>query len=248
MADEQKTDEQVKAEADAAAKAKTEFTSEQQVKVQSLIDEAYKRAYSKAQASPDIERLKSELAALKAGDGKGKESEEVQTLTSALDKLKADLAKKNAREIDDSVFREVAKFNVMDAAEVTTLLRGNIKADENGVPIVVNADGSPRLNLNATPTRPMTVEEHIADWLRTRPHHVKASGRQGSGSFGAKFGGEGGREYDLSNPETIRNMPREELDKALAAGLEIKGSGGQVFRFKNTSNPFTEARKKRFAK
>ena len=248
MADEPKTDEQIKAEAEAAAKTKAEFTQEQQVKVQGLIDDAYKRAYSKAQASPDIERLKAELAALKTGDGKGKESEEVKALTSALDKLKADLAKKNARELDDSIFKEVAKFNVMDISEVTTLLRGNIKPDEDGTPIVVNADGSPRLNLNATPTRPMTIAELITDWLKTRPHHLRASGRQGAGSPGARFGGEGGKEYDLSNPEVIRTMPREDLDKALAGGIEIAGSAGNVFRFKKSGNAFTEARKNRFAK
>ena len=249
MADEPKTDEQLKAEAEAAAKAKTEFTSEQQAKVQGLIDDAYKRAYSKAQSnSPDIDRLKAELATLKTGDGKGKESEEVKTLTAALDKLKADLAKKDARELDDSIFKEVAKFNVMDISEVTTLLRGNIKPDEDGTPIVVNSDGSPRLNLNATPTRPMTISEMITDWLKTRPHHLRASGRQGSGSSGAKFGGEGGKEYDLSNPEVIRTMPREELDKAMVGGIEVVGSAGQVFRFKQSGNAFTEARKNRFAK
>ena len=226
MADEQKTDEQLKAETEAAAKAKTEFTSEQQAKVQGLIDDAYKRAYSKAQSnSPDIDRLKAELAT-----------------------LKADLAKKNARELDDSIFKEVAKFDVMDISEVTTLLRGNIRPDEDGTPIVVNADGSPRLNLNATPTRPMTIAELITDWLKTRPHHLRASGRQGAGSPGARFGGEGGKEYDLSNPEVIRNMPREDLDKALAGGIEVVGSAGQVFRFKQSGNAFTEARKNRFAK
>ena len=251
MADEHKTEEQIKAEAEAAAKAKVEFSPEQQAKVQGLIDDAYKRAFAKA-GDGNLATIKAaveaELAALKAGDGKGKESEEVKTLTAALDKLKADLAKKDARELDDSIFKEVAKFNVMDISEVTTLLRGNIKPDEDGTPIVVNADGSPRLNLNATPTRPMTISEFITDWLKTRPHHVKASGRQGAGSPGARFGGEGGKEYDLSNPEVIRNMPREDLDKALAGGIEIAGSAGNVFRFKKSGNAFTEARKNRFAK
>lgn len=254
MADEHKTDEQLKAEADAAAKAgKVEFSPEQQAKIQGLIDEAYKKAYAKAGGGSsaeikDYEALKAELAALKAGGGKGKESEEVKALTAKLDEFKAALEKKNARELEDSIFREVAKFNVMDAAEVTTLLRAGIKADENGVPMVVNADGSPRLNLNATPTRPMTVSEFIADWLKTRPHHLRASGRAGAGSPGVKFGGEGGKEYDLSNPETIRNMPREDLDKLIADGIAVRGSGGQVFRFKTSGNAFIDARKARFAK
>ena len=244
MADEQKTDEQIKAEAE--AKAKVEFSPEQQVKVQGVVDAACKRAYAKA--SQEIARLEAEIAALKAGDGKGNVSEVVKTLTAELDKVKADSAKKSARELEDSIFKEVAKFNVMDISEVTTLLRGNIRPDEDGTPIVVNADGSPRLNLNATPTRPMTISEMITDWLKTRPHHLRASGRQGSGSSGAKFGGEGGKEYDLSKPGVASSMPREELDKALAGGIEVVGSAGQVFRFKQSGNAFTEARKNRFAK
>ena len=93
MADEQKTDEQIKAEAE--AKAKVEFSPEQQVKVQGVVDAACKRAYAKA--SQEIARLEAEIAALKAGDGKGNVSEVVKTLTAELDKVKADSAKKSAR-------------------------------------------------------------------------------------------------------------------------------------------------------
>ena len=64
---------------------------------------------------------------------------------------------------------------------------------------------------------------------------LRASGGPGGSSSGAKFGGKA--VYNLLEKDTIRRLLKE--------GINVQGSGGQVYRFKNVNNPFVEARKRR---
>ena len=74
---------------------------------------------------------------------------------------------------------------------------------------------------------------------------MRSSGLAGAGSKSAKFGKPGAR-HDLSDPNAWRSMPREDLDRLLKEGINIHGSQGQVFGFKDVQNPFKEARKRKF--
>lgn len=197
--------------------SRTEFTPEQQGRVQRIIDDAYRRAYEKAARG-------------------GNTSEEVERLRAEVDLLKQD--QKTA-----VILRALSRYNVVDASEVAELVGGHIKFDDSGNPVVVGSGGSEVIDSSG---RPISVDDYMGRWLSERPHHLRSISSVGAGSGGARFGGSGKASYDLSNPQSWREMPRDDLDRLLKEGVNVHGSGGQVYKFKNVKNPFIEARKKRF--
>lgn len=192
------------------------FLPEQQAKVQELIDEAYKKAYSKAQRrhpSEEVEKLKAELDTLKQ-----------ERKTAAL-------------------LRAVSRHSVVDAEEVVELLKDRVRVDDSGNLSVVGETGASRINHTGLP---MSVEEYVGSWLSERPHHLRAPGGAGSGSAGSRFSANASLRYDLSDPAVWRSMPREELDRLLKEGISVQGATGQTYKFKDVKNPFLEARKRKF--
>lgn len=193
------------------------FNPEQQAKVQDLIDEAYRKAYSKAMkarsGNDEVERLKGEVTRLKG------------------DKMMAEL------------YRSISRHNVVDAEEVAKLLNDRVRMDEDGNLRVVNSSGNIRINPAG---QPVSLDEYLDEWLASRPHHLRSSGGPGAGSHGARFGWKGTLNFNLSDPGSWRSMPRENLEKLLNEGVNVYGSAGQVYRFKDVRNPFLEARKRKF--
>lgn len=192
----------------------TLFSLEQQSKVQSLIDDAYKRAYSKAlrgaSDNDEVKRLKGEVEGLK-----------VERKNSAL-------------------LKSVARHNVVDPEEVSELLSSRVNFDDNGNLVAESMSGAGgRVN----------VDEFVQSWLSERPHHLRSSSNVGSGSVGRSGAGLTGsptKRYNLTDPESWRNMPREDFDRLMKEGVNIGGSGGKNLSFKNVANPFHEARQRKF--
>jgi hypothetical protein len=197
--------------------SKVTFSHEQQAKVQGLIDDAYRKAYAKAQRSRTS-------------------SEEVERLAGEVERLRED--KKTAL-----LYRAISRHNVVDAEEVTKLIGDRVRVDEDGNVTVVNGSGSAKINGGG---HPMGIDEYLADWLGTRPHHLRSAGSAGAGSQRAGFGLNGKFNFNLSDPSVWRSMPREDLDRYLAEGVNVYGSSGQVYKFRDVKNPFLEARKRRF--
>ncbi|MFQ5737119.1 MAG: hypothetical protein ACE5GY_09725 [Thermodesulfobacteriota bacterium] len=196
--------------------SKVMFMPEQQARVQELIDEAYRKAYSKAQRSrggEEMERLKGEV---------GKLREE----------------KKMA-----AILRTVSRHSVVDAEEVAELLKERVRMDDEGNFSVIGESGASRVNNSG---HPMSVDEYISQWLSERPHHLRPTGPSGAGSHGARFGGRTSVSHNLSDPAAWRNMPREDLDRLLTEGISVQGASGQSYTFKDVKNPFLEARRRKF--
>ncbi|MEK6760002.1 MAG: hypothetical protein AABY51_09545 [Deltaproteobacteria bacterium] len=191
------------------------FLPEQQTKVQELIDEAYRKAYSKA--------LKTRGS-----------SDEVERLRTEVDRLKQD--KKTAL-----ILRAAARHNVVDPEEVADLLKERVRMDDDGGLSVVGEGGSVRINGAGVP---MSVDEYVNDWLNARPHHLRASGTSGAGSHGTRFAA-GANRHNLTDPNAWRTMSRDDLDRLLKDGVNVQGAAGQSYSFKNVKNPFLEARRRK---
>ncbi|MCC6502307.1 MAG: hypothetical protein IT362_04115 [Deltaproteobacteria bacterium] len=203
-------------EGQARDESRVSFLPEQQARVQELIDEAYRKAYTKAQrsgaAGADVDKLKAEV-----------------------ERLRED--RKSA-----SLLRAISRHSVVDAEEVTELLRNRVRAEEDGSLKVIGESGAARVNNSG---QPMSIEEFVDSWLSERPHHLRVSASSGAGSLGARLSSSSAR-YDLSDPSSWRAMPREELDRLLKEGVDVKGAAGQNYKFRDVKNPFLEARKRKF--
>lgn len=194
---------------------KVSFLPEQQARVQELIDEAYRKAYTKAQ---------------RASSG------------ADVDKLKAEVERLREDRKAASLLRAISRHSVVDAEEVTELLKHRVRAEEDGTLKVVGQSGAMKVNNSG---QPMSIEEFVDSWLSERPHHLRVSASSGAGSLGARFSS-GPARYDLSDPAAWRSMPREELDRLMREGVDVQGAAGQNYRFRDVKNPFLEARKRKF--
>jgi len=202
-----------------AGSSKVSFSQDQQSRVQELIDEAYRKAYAKAHRTITA-------------------TDEVENLRAEIDGLKEE--KKKA-----ALYRAISRYNVVDAEEVAKLIGETVRMDESGNMTVVNGTGSSVIN---TSGHPMGMDEHLAHWLSERPHHLRSSGASGAGSQGVRFSGDGSMRHNLTDPSVWHSIPREELDRLLREGVNVHGSAGQVYRFRDVKNPFLDARKRRFRK
>jgi len=90
------------------------------------------------------------------------------------------------------------------------------------------------------------MDDYIAQWLSDRPHHLRSAGGAGAGSHGVGFERGNISTRSLGEPSAWQSMPREDLDRYLREGINVHGSAGQVYRFRDVKNPFLDARKRRF--
>jgi len=199
------------------ASGKVVFNSEQQAKVQELIDDSYRKAFAKAQkthsSGEDVAGLRREIEGLK---------EEKKKL---------------------ALLKAVSKYNVVDGEEIVKLLGDSVRMDDNGHVVVVNSSGSAKIN---DAGYPVAMEEYLARWLSDRPHHLRSGSGSGAGSHGVGFDHGNLRTRSLGDPSSWQSMPREDLDRYLREGINVHGSAGQVYRFRDVKNPFLDARKRRF--
>ncbi len=194
------------------------FNSEQQARVQELIDESYRKAFAKAQrtrsSGEDVDGLRREIESLKE-------------------------EKKNL-----ALLKAVSKYNVVDGEEIVKLLDDRVRMDEEGHVTVVNSAGSAKINDSGYP---VAIDDFISQWLSDRPHHLRSGSNAGSGSHGAGFNHSSTQRHTLGDPSSWSSMPREDLDRYLREGINVHGSAGQVYRFRDVKNPFLDARKKHFS-
>lgn len=197
------------------ASSKVTFLPEQQVRVQEIINETFRKAYAKGAQSrmpgEEIERLKTEVEGLRE-------------------------ERKNA-----ALYREISRFNVVNAEDVARLLSSSVRIGEDGAATVVNETGAARINGSG---HPVGLGEFIAGWLSERPYFLRTAGASGAGSPGARSSQSGAHARGVNDPGLYRSISRDDLDKMLAQGIDIQGAAGQVYRFRDVKNPFIEARKR----
>jgi hypothetical protein len=215
---------------------KVTFTPEQQTKIQQLIDEASGRAYAKALKDSEARRTKAPEDTNGDKDTSLKDAE-MERLRKQVDAMRA-VSSRNA------LLTAISKHNVIDASEIAALTERYVRHNDDGTLSVINEAGQARLNAEG---RDMSIEEMVAEYLRARPHHLRASGTAGAGSAGVGFGGIADSHKPLT-PEVVRSMSGDELRAALKDGVVVHGSAGQTFKFKNVSNPFAAARQKVYKK
>lgn len=230
---------------------KVAFTPEQQGKVQELIDDAYRKAFAKAAKSGgdtgEADKLKAELDEMKksmaqkaAQEGVQVDIEEMkkknQSLADELEKERAEKTVIKQLEKERSIAFALSKHDIVQRSmpEVAELIQRHIVLDETGNLAIKGESGAPKVN---SAGQPMTVDEFISSWLEDRPYYLRASSSQGAGSHGAGMD-MGVKSPTIKQPDDIWDLSKEDFNRLLKEGVNIKGSRGQDIRFKKTVNPF----------
>lgn len=239
------------------AKDKVVYTPEQQQHTQKLIDDAYRKSGrkwdgEKAEITADFAKkmddLRKEVEV--ANNKKPTSPEGVEEHQKVIETLQATIEEQNKvaeakneslrnKEKVNILFSAVGKQDVIDPQEVVSLLSSRMDTDDDGNVFVKGEGGSPKLNQHG---EVQNVEEFVLEWLSERPHHLRGS-NGGAGSLGGHGGG-GSVKYDLTNPETWKNLPKEDFDRLMNEGVVVHRQGNQApLKFKNVGNKFIEAKR-----
>ncbi len=218
------------AEGDPPKDGGVSFTAEQQEFVNRLVDERYKKAFSKAESkySGEMVALRKELEELKAAkpadssvDVEKIVSERVAAAREALvnelrerDLLRDGKSEEFAvmlQQIKTASTRSIlettlARFNCVPAAigDAADLLERQVVFQENTYYLQVPANDGDGVNL-------VPLAQGVASWLSSKPHYRKFTGTGGTGS---QDGGAGCKKLLLNmTPEEINNLSDEEFAK-----------------------------------
>ena len=82
--------------------------------------------------------------------------------------------------IDGALTASASRNNAVDTAQVTQLLKGNTRLNDEGTVEIVDANGTPRYNDKGDL---LSVDEMVTEFLTANPHFVRANGG-GAGSMG----------------------------------------------------------------
>lgn len=208
-----------------------EFSPEQQTFIDGLVNKKYTEAYAKAKEKYDLslaemvvnsktevekyksefDKMKSDYETLKATKGNAMDDKAV---TERIAAIEGQLKQARETAINGTLIGIAAKMNAVSPEQAAYLIRQHLKTDDNGNLLVVNAEGTPRLNAD---NKPMTENELFKEFLDGNPHLVKASGNSGAGSTGGT----------AFNAGAAKTMKRDAYDKmGPAAKMDyIKGGG-----------------------
>lgn len=202
---------------------------------QAVVDASFGKRFAEIQTRSEA-RLKEELAA-----AEGKFKEQIAGMETELAELKKKAASGHKDKVDDSAViariaavelkwkqaneraaREnlksiAAELNAINSEQVAVLISAQVKIGDDGNLIVINAEGTPRLNAD---NKAMTVKELVAEFLGNNPHFVKAGGQPGAGSQGSK-GTASGEVKTIKRGEFDKLPPAEQMKFARTTGSQV---------------------------
>lgn len=174
-------------------KQPVEFTHEQQVKLNELINQAHGKAYGKAQKehSDKIAALEAQIAKLTAKPDKTeKQGYDEDAVRKLVDGVRAEyepqvkgyqdqIGKLMGHQRNAAIVSAAARANAVDPDVVASLMGDRVGFDDEHGLIVIGSNGQPELNSKAAPK---SVEEAVREFLDAKPYLKKASNSGGAGS------------------------------------------------------------------
>lgn len=243
---------------------KVEYTPEQLAHNQKLIDDTFGKAYKKAEdkaeakygsdlknANQQIEDLKRQvIAGNKKPQGNVIDPEELAAIDRQHKEEKAELQKQiedNNRTLrqgqkNTALIDSLADKELVNMSDTMNLMKPFIEFDDEGNMIVLNENGNPRHSADGGL---LSVADFADEFLSTRPNHFKGS-QGGGGSQNAVFG-DGSGKIKIETPEQYRALTREQKDALKKSGVPMN-IGGREVSFKETNNPFINAKKRGVAR
>lgn len=165
----------------------------------------------------ELRQLKSE-AEKRRQEAQLKRGEFEKTLQEQASKFGQEIQKRDAiiqdYKLNMPLVNAAAKFKAVNPEQVRTLLRNNVRLNEEGEAEVLDTNGSVRYDDSG---QPLSVEAYVEEWLSGNPHFLAAApgtintktniGTAPSGKFNLK-------DLDLSRPQD-RQLYREAKQKGL---------------------------------
>jgi hypothetical protein len=230
------------------------FTPTQQTKVQELIDNAYKKAYDKANSDGQkkIEDIQKDIKATEKSQNKKPDALESEAVIKDLEQ-RAIEAENKAKELEaqtahtnkqQALLNAIGKHNVTDINMIMNDVMGSVDIDEDGKLFVKNENGNPRFDVNTGGKEYLSLDSYVTTWLNDRPFMLKGNQSQGSGGQSTLTDADG--KIQVRTSEDIRNMSDDNFDALIKDGVELKTGTGQTLKFGHTKNSLVEKRKRNF--
>lgn len=222
---------------------KVTFTKEQQSAIQVIVDDAYTRAFEKAekQTNDTVSALKTEVAELtkltqkddgNAQSDKGKASAEdyENKIAEINEKHQTDL--ESAQGKNKAILDRILKSDIINAAakadctapdELAEVLvaQGQVTLNDEGGYDIDPPDGITKIGDDG---KPISLSLFIDRFIAANPHWKKFTGKPGTGSKDGDAEGGGKILKDMSRKE-IMALPRDEFQK-LDAEQNLKHTKG----------------------
>lgn len=117
--------------------------------------------------------------------------------------------------LDMPLLNAAAKMKAVNPEQVQTLLKHNVRLNEEGEAEVLDSTGAVRYNDNGTP---LSVESYVQEWLQGNPHFLSATPSTTNSKSNISKSAPNGKfdlaSLDLTNPQH-RQMYKEARDKGL---------------------------------
>lgn len=155
-----------------------------------------------------------------------KRKQEAQLKRGEFEKTLQELATKKDQEIQkrDKIIQDyrlnmpllnaAAKYKAVNPEQVQTLLRNNIRLNEDGEAEVVDSTGAVRYKDSGNL---LTVEEYVEEWLQSNPHFMSPA--PSTTNSKTNIVAEGNGKVDLKNLDLTRPQDRQLYKEAKAKGF-----------------------------
>lgn len=208
-------------ESETQAQAAKTYTQEEfdrhMAGLKNSIQKKYDRMFSELGDIDELRSLKQQSEAKKLEDAK-KRGEFEKVLQELATKKDAEIQKRDViiqdYKLNMPLVNAAAKFKAVNPEQVRTLLRNNVKLNDEGEAEVLDSTGAVRYTDKG---EPLSVEAYVEEWLTANPHFIAAApgtintksniGTAPSGKISLK-------DLDLTRPQD-RQIYREAKQKGL---------------------------------
>jgi hypothetical protein len=179
----------------------------------------YEKTYADLGDVEELRQLKTQAEARRLEEAK-KRGEFEKVLQEMASKKDAEISKRDDMirgfKIDMPVLDAAARFRAVNPEQVKTLIRNNIRLNDEGDVEVVGDDGQVRYN---DAGRPVSVDTFVQEWLQKNPHFAQATPATVNTQSSLGVGATASTKLDLSQLDLTKAEDRKIYAQARAKGL-----------------------------
>lgn len=187
--------------------------------LKSSLTKKYEKTFAELGDIEELRQLKTQSEARRLEEAK-KRGEFEKILQEMASKKDAEIAKRDDMirgfKIDMPVLDAAARFRAVNPEQVKTLIRNNIRLNDEGDVEVLGDDGQVRYDDSG---RPVSVDSFVQEWLQRNPHFAQATPATVNTQSSIGVGAGTSAKLDLAQLDLTKAEDRKTYAQARAKGL-----------------------------